>query len=357
MIGGWLLLGVAMILIQVLLGGITRLTGSGLSITEWNLIMGAVPPTSQQAWQMTFEQYKQFPQYKLMNSDMTLEGFKAIFWWEYLHRLWARLMGFAFIIPFIYFLVKRAIDRTLGKKLLIIFVLGGMQGALGWIMVQSGLIEKPWVDPLNLSAHLLLALFLYGYLLWVALGLLQPAAESGRIFSMRNFAVMLLVLLFLQIFYGGLMAGNKAALFYPTFPKTGSGYIPHGIMNLKPWPLNLVENIAMIQVIHRALGFIVAGCIFYFYWRCRLTMQTPYLKKILMSLPVLVTLQVVLGILTLLNSLGKIPVTYGVLHQMVALLLLTALVMVLFQLSRPGRQPANRPQPDAQPLWHASQKV
>lgn len=334
LIGYWLLLGVFMIMIQVLLGGITRLTGSGLSITEWNVIMGSIPPMNAGEWQQAFSQYQQFPQYKLMNSEMTLEGFKSIFWWEFLHRLWARLMGFAFVIPFVYFLLKRMIDWKLGKKLLVIFVLGGLQGLLGWIMVQSGLIDKPWVNPINLSAHLILALLLYCYLLWVALELLQPVREEGNILSLRTFSTTLLLLVFIQIFYGGLMAGNKAALFYPTFPKIGAGYLPHGIFTLRPWTLNLIENIGMIQVVHRSLGFIVAICIFYFYWKSRKHPATPYFKNLLISLPLLVTLQVILGIVTLLNSLGKIPITYGVLHQFVALLLLTAMILVHFQLRK-----------------------
>ncbi|MEP7129128.1 MAG: COX15/CtaA family protein [Chitinophagales bacterium] len=333
-VGYWLLLGVFMIMIQVLLGGITRLTGSGLSITQWDVIMGSIPPMNSVEWQQAFDQYKQFPQYKLMNSDMTVESFKSIFWWEFLHRLWARLMGFAFIIPFFYFIVKKMIDWELGKKLLFIFVLGALQGLLGWIMVQSGLIDKPWVNPINLSAHLILALILYCYLLWVALELLQPEQDAGSILSMKNFAATLLILLFLQIFYGGLMAGNKAALFYPTFPQIGAGYIPHGVFAQRPWLLNFISNIGMIQVVHRSLGFIIAFFMIFFYWKCRKQNATQFLKITLLMLPLLVTIQVLLGILTLINSLGKIPVTYGVLHQMVALLLLTAMVIVQFQLSR-----------------------
>lgn len=339
LIGYWLLLGVFMIMIQVLLGGITRLTGSGLSITEWNVIMGSIPPMNASEWQQAFDQYKQFPQYKLMNSEMTLDGFKSIFWWEFLHRLWARLMGFAFVIPFVYFLLNKMIDWNLGRKLLIIFVLGAMQGLLGWIMVQSGLIDKPWVNPINLSAHLILALILYCYLLWVAMEQIQPKLEKGSIFVMKNFSTVLLLLIFIQIFYGGLMAGNKAALFYPTFPKIGAGYIPHGIFTLRPWSLNLIENIGMIQVVHRSLGFIIAFCIFYFYWKGRNQHTTTYFKNLLFSLPLLVTLQVILGIVTLLNSLGKIPVTYGVLHQFVALLLLTAMMLVHFQLTKKSAEP------------------
>lgn len=334
LIGSWLLLGVFMIMIQVLLGGITRLTGSGLSITQWDVIMGSLPPMNHAEWQQAFDQYKQFPQYKLMNSDMTLDGFKSIFWWEFIHRLWARIMGFAFIIPFVYFIFKRMISWNLGKKLLIIFVLGGLQGLLGWIMVQSGLIEKPWVNPINLSAHLILALILYCYLLWVALDILQPVSESASVFSMKKFSAILLGLVFLQIFYGGLMAGNKAALFYPTFPKFGADVIPKGLFTLQPALLNVIQNVGMIQVIHRTLGFIVAFLVFYFYWNSRKKTTTPLLKNALTMLPVLVIIQVLLGILTLLNSLGSIPVVYGVLHQMVALLLLTDIVVIHFKLSK-----------------------
>src|SRR5215510_7045011 len=187
-IGKWLLLGVFMIFIQVMLGGITRLTGSGLSITQWDVIIGSLPPMNQEQWQNAFDQYKQFPQYKIMNNDMTLEGFKSIFWWEFIHRFWARLMGVVFVVPFVWFLIKKMIDWNLGKKLIIIFILGGLQGLLGWVMVQSGLVDKPWVSPIDLSAHLILALILYCYLFWVALDVLQPKPETGSIVSLKSFS-------------------------------------------------------------------------------------------------------------------------------------------------------------------------
>lgn len=329
----WLLLGAFMIMIQIMLGGITRLTGSGLSITQWNVIMGSVPPLNDAQWQQAFDLYKETPQYKLMNSDMTTDGFKSIFWWEYIHRLWARLIGFAFIIPLIYFLQKKMINRQLGKQLMIIALLGALQALLGWIMVQSGLIDKPWVNPINLSSHLMLALILFSYILWVALSLLQPPMESGIVLKTKRFSVTLLVLLFLQILYGGLMAGNKAALSYPTFPKIGTYYIPDGLFSLEPWFVNFFENSAMIQLIHRTLGGIVAILMIYFFWQTRRQKVTALLKRALRWLPSLVILQVLLGILTLVNSLGRIPVVPGVLHQMVALLLLTVMVIIHFQLS------------------------
>jgi cytochrome c oxidase assembly protein subunit 15 len=333
-VGYWLMLGVFMIFIQVLLGGITRLTGSGLSITQWDVLMGSLPPLNQQQWQHAFEQYKEFPQYKLMNSDMTLSGFKSIFFWEFIHRLWARLLGVAFIIPFIYFLVKKMIGWQLGKKLIVIFILGGLQGLMGWVMVQSGLIDKPWVSPVDLSAHLILALILYCYLFWVALEVLLPGQQLSIHDTSKKYSWMFLCLLFFQIFYGGLMAGNKAALFYPTFPKIGSSYIPGGMLKLSPVALNFVENIATIQLIHRTLGLLVALYIFWFYWKNRKNKWSPQLSIAMVALPVLVTVQVLLGILTLINSLGKIPVTYGVLHQMTALLLLTDAVFITYYFSR-----------------------
>lgn len=354
LIGYWLLLGVFMIMIQVLLGGITRLTGSGLSITQWDVVMGSIPPMNKAEWQLAFDQYKEFPQYKLMNSDMTMEGFKSIFWWEFFHRLWARLMGFVFLIPFIYFLLSKMIDRPLGKKLIIIFILGALQGLLGWIMVQSGLIDKPWVNPINLSAHLILALLLYCYLLWVAMQVLQPQFENGVILSYRKYSAVLLSLLFLQLFYGGLMAGNKAALYFPTFPKIGSSYVPEGLLSLKPVALNFIENIGMIQLIHRSLGFLLAVAIFYFFLKAYREPATSLLKKLLIALPLLVSLQVLLGILTLIHSLGKIPVTYGVLHQMVALLLLTALVVVQFQLSNKKVAAASQKKPVEEAAFNPS---
>jgi len=357
LIGNWLLLGVFMIFIQVMLGGITRLTGSGLSITQWDVIMGSLPPMNEQGWQQAFDQYKQFPQYKIMNSEMTLEGFKSIFWWEFIHRFWARLMGVFFVVPFIYFLVKKMIDWNLGKKLIIIFILGGLQGLLGWIMVQSGLVDKPWVSPIDLSAHLILALILYCYLFWVALEILQPQTEEGSIVSFRSFSGILLGLIFLQIFYGGLMAGNKAALFYPTFPKIGAGYIPNNIFSLKPWTLNLVENVGMIQIIHRTLGFLIALSVFYFYWISRKKEKSPLLKKTFLALPILVITQVLLGILVLINSLGKIPVVPGVLHQAVALLLLTVAVFINFQLSQKSVYIVAKSSAESTPVFPSKEKV
>jgi cytochrome c oxidase assembly protein subunit 15 len=332
-VGGWLMIGLVMILIQIMLGGITRLTGSGLSITEWKVIMGAIPPMNQAEWNEAFDAYKKFPQYRLMNSNMDLAGFKKIYWWEYVHRLWARLFVPVFLIPLAFFLWKKMIDRRLLLKLLLIFVLGGLQGLLGWIMVSSGLIDKPWVDPLNLSMHLLLALLLICYLLWIALEVYDLRPASGSVARFRPMLVWMLVLLAVQIFYGGLMAGNHAALFYPTFPKFGDRYIPEALFVLTPRITNFFQNVGMIQLIHRTLGIVIAVIIIFFYYAARGKSGSDVFRRAVGAMPVLVLLQVLLGIVTLLGSLGKIPVVPAVVHQLVAVLLLLTNIILLYQVS------------------------
>src|SRR5215217_4000614 len=291
-IGTWLLVGVFMILIQIMLGGITRLTGSGLSITEWNVIMGSVPPLNESQWQDAFEKYQQFPQYKLMNSYMDLSGFKKIFWWEYVHRLWARLFVPVFVIPLAYFLWRKMIDRKLLIKLLMAFVLGGLQGLMGWIMVSSGLIDQPWVSPISLSIHLLLALVLLCYLLWLSLEVFNPKQEPPDFASLKTFLLWILVLLGIQIFYGGLMAGNHAALFYPTFPKFGDRWLPEALFALAPRISNFFQNIGMIQLIHRALGFVVAVLVILFFYKGRRKWGTGLFHKTLAAFPFFILLQV-----------------------------------------------------------------
>lgn len=337
-VGGWLLLGVGMILIQVMLGGVTRLTGSGLSITEWNVIMGTVPPLNESRWQEAFDKYKQFPQYRLMNSNMDISGFKKIFWWEFIHRLWGRLLAPVFLIPLAYFLWKKMIDKKLLTKLLIAFVLGGLQGLMGWIMVSSGLIDQPWVSPISLSIHLILALVLLCYLFWISLEVLQPESEPHSLADLKPFLIWILVLLGLQIFYGGLMAGNHAALYYPTFPKFGERWIPEALFVLTPRISNFFQNVGMIQLIHRTLGLLVAALIILFFYRARRKSGTPLFHRSNAAFPFLVLVQASLGILTLINSLGKIPIVPAAAHQFVATLLLITCMILLFQVSHTKKE-------------------
>ncbi|HYV91698.1 MAG TPA: COX15/CtaA family protein [Chitinophagales bacterium] len=332
-IGYWLLTGVFMIVIQVMLGGITRLTGSGLSITQWNVIMGSIPPTNHEQWQQAFDQYKQFPQYQLMNNEITLDGFKNIFWWEFIHRLWARLFIPVFLIPLAFFLWKKMISMQLLIKLAIAFVLGGLQGLVGWIMVGSGLIDKPWVSPIDLSAHLILALVLLCYLLWLALMVLNPPGEAAEVATMKSPLIIIIALMAVQFFFGGLMAGTHAALSFPTFPKFGSQWIPENLFSQSPFIRNFFENVATIQFIHRTLGMLIVLVAFIFFTRAKDKPMTNFFRLALSSFPVIAFMQMVIGVLTIVNSLGSIPIIYGVAHQMNAVLLLITSIVLLYQIS------------------------
>jgi cytochrome c oxidase assembly protein subunit 15 len=328
----WLLLGIVMIFFQIVIGGITRLTGSGLSITEWNVIMGTFPPINEAQWQELFEKYKQFPQYKIMNSDMNLSGFKTIFWWEYIHRLWARLFALIFIIPFLYFVYKKWLGKKLIIHLSVLFVLGAAQGLIGWIMVQSGLKDNPWVNPLNLSIHLMMALFVYLYLLHVTSNFTSKAKHTvGRSFIIGLNT--LLVFLIIQIFYGALMAGHKAALFYPTWPLIGSEWIPSAMNTFDPLWLNLFENKALIHFIHRGLAYVLLVFVISFWWINRKGI-TGELNHFFQAIPIVTSIQVLLGIITVLNALGQIPLLWGVLHQAVAIILLTILFYIRFRITK-----------------------
>ncbi|MFN7593425.1 MAG: COX15/CtaA family protein [Bacteroidota bacterium] len=328
----WLILGLIMIFFQIIIGGITRLTGSGLSITEWDVIMGSFPPIQENDWLVLFDKYKQFPQYKIMNTEMNLSGFKTIFWWEYIHRLWARLFALVFIIPFIYFIYKKWLNNKLIVHLSLLFILGGAQGLIGWIMVKSGLKDNPWVNPLNLSFHLMMALFVYAYLLQIVSSYkrIKLSSPGVRFILQLN---LLIGLLTLQIFYGALMAGHKAALFYPTWPTIGSEWIPSAMNTYTPAWLNLFENKALIHFIHRGLAYIllIAFIAFWFHYRNHIISE---LRNWLQAVPILVLVQVLLGIITVISSLGHIPALWGVLHQATAILLLTVMLYLRFSTAK-----------------------
>ena len=330
----WLWTGVVMVFIQVIIGGITRLTGSGLSITEWNVLMGALPPLSEAHWQTLFDKYKLFPQYSKVNPNMDLHGFKTIFWWEYIHRLWARFFAVVFLIPFVWFLIKGWITKKLALQLVGLFFFGALQGLVGWVMVQSGLKDQPWVSPLKLSLHLILAFMLYMFIVNIALHFSKPTSGFVPTKAMRNGLTTLVLVLFVQVFFGGLMAGHKAALFYPTWPMIGGEWIPGTMNTFAPAWMNLVENKATIHFIHRNLAYVIAIMITAWWWKHRKQKGTPLFNALMTSLPIIVLLQVVLGVLTLLQSIGGIPIVLGVLHQGVALVLLTALLVLRYG-SRP----------------------
>lgn len=332
-VAAWLLACCVLIFAMVVLGGVTRLTRSGLSIVEWDPIMGAIPPLSQTEWEQTFDKYQQTPEYQKVNAGMSLHEFKGIFYVEWAHRLLGRLIGVVFLVPFLYFLVRRRIKRTMVPKLVIMFVLGGLQGALGWYMVKSGLIDIPRVSPYRLTAHLAFAVIIYGYIFWTALGLLYPRQSLPPPAALRRFGAAVTALIFLMILSGGFVAGTKAGHAFNTFPLMNGRLLPAGMYAMQPLWANLFENIATVQFNHRLIAYLLCAVIPLFWWtamRQALPARTRLAVHLLLGW---LAAQVTLGIATLLYV---VPVPLGAAHQGGALILFTLALYVLHALRRPG---------------------
>jgi cytochrome c oxidase assembly protein subunit 15 len=322
----WLLACCALVFAMVVVGGITRLTHSGLSIVEWRPIVGALPPLDEAEWRETFDKYRGTPEFRLRNPDMTLEGFKGIFWWEYLHRLLGRVIGFVFFIPFAWFLAKRRIDRGLAWKLAAIFVLGGLQGALGWFMVKSGLVDDPRVGSVRLAAHLGLALLIYAAMLWVALGLLFPAERRAGSRGVKLSAAVA-SLVFVTALSGALVAAIKAGYAYNTFPLMNGQWVPGEMWIIDPWWMNLVHNMATVQFDHRLLAMIAAASVASLWWVVRRDAGAgPRARSWSRALLAMAAVQVSIGIATLLL---RAPVALAALHQCGAVLVFTCAVALL----------------------------
>ena len=307
LVAGWLFLCAALVFAIVLVGGVTRLTRSGLSIVEWQPLIGALPPLSQADWEALFARYRETPEFRLVNFDMTLEGFKTIFWWEYLHRLLARGIGLVFLLPYLYFLLKKKLDRVLAWQLAGIFLLGAAQGAMGWIMVKSGLVDDPKVNPVRLMAHLGLALGIFAGELWLAMQLLSPKKIAFE-------RLLIPALIFLMALSGGMVAGLRAGYAYNTFPLMNGHLVPPEVLMLEPWWRNFLYNMATVQLVHRAFFWMLALLIPLAWWRARHTAAGNALLAAFV-------LQAALGIFTLL--LG-VPIGLGSAHQGGAVLLLGA---------------------------------
>ena len=314
----WLLACCALVFAMVVVGGVTRLTHSGLSIVEWQPIVGAVPPLDDAAWKDAFAKYQQTPEFRLVNPGMDLDGFKRIFWWEYAHRLLGRLIGAAFFLPLLWFAVRKRIDRALSWKLAVIFVLGGLQGAMGWYMVQSGLVDDPRVSQYRLAAHLGMAILIYAAMLWTALDLLVPRATAAPR-SLRRFAFVLVALVFVQALSGAFVAGIRAGLAYNTFPLMSGHVLPPGMLVIEPWYLNFFSNIATVQFDHRVIAWVLALLVPWFWLRSR--GAAPRVELAASLLLIAFALQVALGIATLLLV---VPVSLAAAHQAGALLVFTA---------------------------------
>lgn len=328
----WLFVCCALIFTMVVLGGVTRLTRSGLSMVEWDPIMGVVPPLNQEQWQNTFDKYKNFPEYQKINKGMNLSEFKAIFWFEYSHRLLGRAIGLVFFIPFMYFLVRKKIRADLLPKLIIMFVLGGLQGLLGWYMVKSGLVDNPHVSQYRLTAHLVMAIGIYGFMFWVALGLLMPRRSGYNELiqpGLKRFGLFITAVISLMIISGGFVAGTKAGFAFNTFPKMHGQWVPGGMFTLSPWIINFFENIATIQFTHRIIAlmlFILVPA----YWVMALRLHLSKISNRGFHLLLLILLlQIILGISTLLLH---VPVSLAAAHQAGALVLLTLALFLNYRL-------------------------
>lgn len=332
----WLLIGVGMIIIQILLGGVTRLTGSGLSITEWDVITGSLPPMNEQQWLTEFNKYKQTQQFLLLNYDFTLDDFKFIFFWEWFHRFWARLIGVVFAIPFLIFLFQKRFKAEMIKPLIILFLLGALQGAVGWIMVVSGLTgDAIYVKPTRLMLHFVLALGLLCYTHWFAMMLLVPLEKRLVHKPLRKLTLTIIAVLVVQLAFGALMAGHKAATAAPTWPDINGAFVPATIFS-KDGLLDLIENKITIHFIHRSLAYILVLLVLFWTWKAYRIYGNKLFSKTRWLPLFLVIIQVVLGIYSVLTSVKIVPNHWGVfewvaqLHQLVAMFLLLSLTWVLY---------------------------
>jgi cytochrome c oxidase assembly protein subunit 15 len=330
-VAAWLLACCALVFAIVVVGGVTRLTHSGLSIVEWQPIVGALPPLDEARWQETFGKYRQTPEYRLVNPGMSLDGFKRIFWWEYVHRLLGRLIGAAFLLPLLWFALRGRIARTLAWKFVVIFGLGALQGALGWYMVQSGLVDNPRVSQYRLTAHLGIAFLIYAAMLWIALDLLFPRAPrtSPASGGLRRFAFALAALIFLMALSGGLVAGIRAGLAYNTFPLMNGRVIPPEIFSLEPWYLNFSSNMATVQFDHRLIAWLLAFLVPWFWLRVRREAAPGRARLGAHLLLAALVLQITLGIATLLLA---VPIPLAAAHQAGALLVFSAALFVAHSL-------------------------
>jgi heme a synthase len=310
-VAAWLFACAAFTFAMVVVGGITRLTESGLSIVEWQPLAGALPPLSPADWEALFAKYRATPQFQKVFSDIGLEGFKRIFWWEYAHRLLGRAIGLVFLLPYLFFLLKGKLDKPLAWKLAGLFVLGGLQGAMGWYMVQSGLVDDPRVSHFRLTAHLGLALLIFSCEFWLALEILSP----GRKRKPQFLSLVVLGAVFCMALSGGMVAGLRAGHAYNTFPLMNGQLVPAEAFMLEPWWHNILWNVATVQLVHRAIFWLLLALVPIAWWRARRTPAKVAGHHLLGTF----ALQAALGISTLLLA---VPLPLAAAHQAGAVLLL-----------------------------------
>lgn len=330
----WLLSGCLLLFIMVIVGGITRLTNSGLSMTDWHLVTDTFPPLSEEKWSQAFEEYKKFPEYQKINihNDFQLDDYKFIYFWEWFHRFIGRIIGLVFIVPFIYFLIKKRLSSETIKKCVVLLSMGAFQGFLGWFMVRSGLIDNPDVSHFRLSLHLTFAFITFAYTLWVALDLIYPDRKPALL-SLQKIARFTLFFLLLQIIYGGFVAGLNAGLIHNHWPLMSDGEFFHESITLEKdsWLLRLTEGKSGVQFVHRTLAYVVVGFILLLAYKSHKFDLTKQQKSGINVLVIIVFLQFSLGVFTLLYS---VPLWLGLTHQIMAFFLLTAMTYTLHRLSK-----------------------
>lgn len=315
----WYLSGAVLVFIILIVGGITRMTGSGLSMTDWKPIMGSIPPVTETQWQEAFDQYKQFPEYQDRNSGMSLSEFQYIFFWEYLHRMLGRLLGVVFLVPFAWFLIRRMFNRKQFLRSLLLLTLGLGQGLMGWFMVQSGLVDVPEVSHYRLAAHLLLAFIIFGFCIWFALDLSTKKRETSQDGAkLKSWLSLFLVILILQVVWGAFTAGLHAGHVYNSFPKMYQFWFPPEMLLVEPAILNFFQNMTAVQWTHRLLGTVL-GVMAIAMWGKTLWLNTTEgEKKWMLALFTTVLLQYAIGVFTLIYH---VPLWLGVLHQAMAMVL------------------------------------
>ncbi len=321
------------VFLQVLIGGTTRLTGSGLSMTNWHIVTGTFPPMTDAAWETEFQHYKDSPQYKEINKGMNLAAFKKIFFWEWLHRVWGR-WGFVFLLGiFGWYLWRYRPEAKIVKRFIPLLILYVCQGLLGWFMVKSGLVDIPRVSHYRLAAHLLLAIFLFAYILWFIVRLRVPDEQRIHRPEWQRFSLIMIILTLVQITFGAFMSGLRAATAYPSWPDMNGALVPENLFALSPFWANFAENITTIQFVHRGLAYLLCALVVYFFFRARKDQQLHQsFRKGLNGLPAIIGIQILLGITVLmLAKSGEISVFFGVAHQGMGLLLLSCMLYLHFQ--------------------------
>ena len=335
----WLIIGLGMLIGQVILGGITRLTGSGLSITRWDIVSGVIPPLNNQQWNEAFDLYKQTPQYHKINSDFVLSDFKFIFFWEYAHRLWVRILGFVFLIPFIIFLIRKKINWYLISRLGLVIFFTALTASAGWIMVQSGLVDRPWVNAYKLSLHFILAVLSISAMVKTIADVYNYKNKANQKVNMKVLSLLIFVT-FLQMIFAGLMSGMKAGLYFQTWPDMNGKFIPQVLLESSNWTWHNLTNYdsfvfapAFVQFTHRFLAYLLLILTVYFFFKYKSEVYR-LAKKWLNMTVVLVVVQITLGVLTLFNIRAGIPLFYGVTHQLVGILFFISLLFLHFSLRK-----------------------